>query len=154
MSDQSDRLVFPASALAINGRALLLEGEPGSGKSSLALALIERGAQLIGDDAVVLTREDRSREVRLIASPPPNIEGLLEVRGVGLLRYPVAPPTQVALILSLDAAAARLPDAVPMRELLGCSIPALPFEPGTTAPAERALAALKLHGLALPDIEG
>ncbi|MEM1196256.1 MAG: HPr kinase/phosphatase C-terminal domain-containing protein [Pseudomonadota bacterium] len=154
MSEQSDRLVFPASALAIKGRALLLEGEPGSGKSSLALALIERGAELIGDDAVVLTREGRSGEVRLIASPPPNIEGLLEVRGVGLLRYPVAPPTPVALILSLDAAAARLPEAAPMRELLGCAIPALPFEPGTTAPAGRVLAALKLHGLALPDTEG
>lgn len=150
MSEQSDRLVFPASALAIKGRALLLEGEPGSGKSSLALALIERGAQLIGDDAVVLTREDRSRGARLIASAPPNIESLLEVRGVGLIRYPVARPTPVALILSLDAAPARLPDTVPRRELLGCAIPALPFEPGAIAPAERALAALQLYGLALP----
>ena len=84
-------LVHQASAVAIEGRALLIEGPPGSGKSSLALALIERGAGLIGDDAVTLT----ASEEQLIASPPPNITGLLEVRGVGLARLPVAPPAEV-----------------------------------------------------------
>ena len=55
VSSASDPL-FQASAVAINGRALLIEGEPGAGKSSLALALIDRGAQLIGDDGVALRR--------------------------------------------------------------------------------------------------
>lgn len=43
-----------ATCIAIGGRALLIEGPPGSGKSSLALSLIDRGAMLIGDDSVLL----------------------------------------------------------------------------------------------------
>ncbi|HQA17982.1 MAG TPA: serine kinase, partial [Novosphingobium sp.] len=45
-------LVHQATCVAIKGRALLIEGPPGSGKSSMALALIDRGAALIGDDGV------------------------------------------------------------------------------------------------------
>ncbi|HSF13162.1 MAG TPA: serine kinase, partial [Erythrobacter sp.] len=67
-------LVMQASAVAIDGRGLLIEGPPGSGKSSLALALIDRGAGLIGDDAVTVAPESGL----LIAAPPPNIAGLLE----------------------------------------------------------------------------
>ena len=70
----SDEQVFAASGVAIGGQALLIEGPPGSGKSTLAAKLIDRGAQLIGDDAITLSLANG----RLIASPPPNIEGLLE----------------------------------------------------------------------------
>ena len=65
------RPVHQASAVVIGGRALLIEGPPGSGKSSLTLALIDRGAGLIGDDAVTLMREGAA----LIASPhnPPGV---------------------------------------------------------------------------------
>lgn len=138
-------LVHQASAVAIGGRALLIEGPPGSGKSSLALALIEEGAGLIGDDAVTLTVDD----ARLIASPPPNIAGLLEVRGVGLARIDVAPPAPVTLILTLGSATpARLPDTpVPVRRIAGVDVPVLAFEPGSIAPAARARWALRLHGL-------
>ena len=137
--------ILSASAVAIGGRALGIEGAPGSGKSSLALALIERGAQLIGDDGVTLARKGDA----LIASPPPNIAGMLEVRGVGLIELPTARPVPLALILTLGAKGERLPDSVPTRELLGMAIPALTFEPGTIAPAERALWALRKHGLPL-----
>jgi HPr kinase/phosphorylase len=138
--------VMQASAVAIAGRALLIEGPPGSGKSTLALALIDRGAQLIGDDAVTLSRAGD----QLIAAPPPNIAGLLEVRGVGLIRLPVAAPTPVALILTLGGAQAeRLPDTpLPHRIIAGVSVPVLAFDPGTTAPAIRAEWALRMHGLA------
>ena len=77
-------MLHQASCVAIGGRAVLIEGPPGSGKSSLALALIDRGAVLVGDDGVALA----ARDGRLFASPPPNIAGLLEVRNVGLLRFP------------------------------------------------------------------
>jgi hypothetical protein len=138
-------LVHQASAVAIAGRALLIEGPPGSGKSTLALALIERGAGLIGDDAVTLTPS----EGRLMASPPPNIAGLLEVRGVGLARLDTAPPAPVALILALGGPPPeRLPETpLPRREIAGITVPVLAFDPGPLAPAARAEWALRMHGL-------
>lgn len=137
-------VVMQASAVAIGARALLIEGPPGSGKSSLALSLIDRGAGLIGDDAVTLT----AKSGRLIASPPPNITGLLEVRGVGLVQLPVASPAPVALILSLGGPlAGRLPDhPLAARSIAGVAVPVLAFEPGTVAPAPRAEWALRMHG--------
>jgi hypothetical protein len=138
--------VLQASAVVIEGRALLIEGPPGSGKSSLALALIERGAGLIGDDAVALHPEAG----RLIAAPPPNIAGLLEVRGVGLARYPIAAPAPVALVLVLGGPAPeRLPESpLPTRVIAGVAVPVLAFDPGRLAPAARAAWALAMHGLA------
>lgn len=138
-------IVLPASAVAIGGRALLIEGPPGSGKSSLALALVDRGAGLIGDDAVTLT----GAGPMLLASPPPNIAGLLELRGVGLVTLPVAPPAPVALILMLGGPPAeRLPDRpLPVRMIAGVAVPQLSFDPGTIAPAPRAEWALRTHGL-------
>lgn len=138
-------MLFQASAVAIDGRAVILEGPPGSGKSSLALALIDRGAQLIGDDGVTLAREGD----RLLASPPPNIAGLLEIRGVGLVNLPTATGVPVALILALvgEGHAERLPGTLVARDLLGIGIPILPFVPGTTAPAIRTEWALRQHGL-------
>lgn len=133
-----------ASAVAIDGRALLIEGVPGSGKSSLALALIDRGAQLIGDDGVRLELDGD----RVIAAPPPNIAGKLEIRGVGIIDLP-ATSAPVALILALDEEAPRFPDPVPVQELLGQTIPRLLFRAEDANAAIRAEWALRLHGLQL-----
>lgn len=92
-----------ATAVAIDGRAVLIEGPPGSGKSSLALALIDQGAVLIGDDAVLL----QVVEGRLLASPHPRVTGLIEVRNVGLVTMPVVAAVPVALVLLLDRDAPR-----------------------------------------------
>ncbi|MFM7349189.1 MAG: HPr kinase/phosphorylase [Erythrobacter sp.] len=145
----TEGFVMQAGAVAIGGRALLIEGPPGSGKSSLALALIGRGALLIGDDAVTLTVESGPGSERLIAAPPPNIAGLLEVRGVGIARLPIAPAAAVALILSLGGTAPeRLPETpLPTRAIAGIAVPVLAFDPGAIAPAERAEWALRMHGL-------
>jgi serine kinase of HPr protein (carbohydrate metabolism regulator) len=137
-------LLINASVVAIAGRALAIEGAPGSDKSSLALALIDRGAVLVGDDGVLIERAGD----RVIAHPPPRIAGLLEVHGVGLVKLPTSPPTPLALILTLGMDVPRLPEALEIRQLLGCAIPVLPFAPGTIAPAARAEWALREHGLA------
>ncbi|MEE1878335.1 HPr kinase/phosphorylase [Altererythrobacter litoralis] len=136
-------LLVQATAVAIGGRALLLEGAPGSGKSSLALALIDRGAQLIGDDGVRLLREGDS----VAASPPPNIAGKLEIRGVGIVDLPTT-SAPLALILTLEAEAPRFPDPVETRDVLGLAIPLLRFRPGDAIQALRAEWALLVHGLA------
>lgn len=147
------RLLYQAGCVLIGGRALLIEGPAGSGKSSLALALIDRGAQLVGDDGVTLEQ----RGSRLWASPPPNITGLLEIRNVGLIRLPVGkdPDSGVsgtggpaALVLRLDEAAPRLPDAPDSLILCGCAIPLLLLHPASPVLHLRAEKALELHGLA------
>lgn len=136
--------IVQASAVAIGGRALLIEGPAGSGKSSLALALIDRGAVLIGDDGVTLEKVGE----QVIASPPPNIAGLIEMRGIGLFEMSLAPPVPLALILALGGEQGeRLPGPVPTRDVLGAAIPCLPFEPGAIAAAVRAEFALVRHGL-------
>lgn len=121
----------------------MIEGEPGSGKSSLALALIDRGAQLIGDDGVTLQRDGEA----IMAHPPPNIGGMLEVRGVGLVELPLGPPAPLALILRLGEPGQRLPETLPTRDIMGAALPVLAFEPGAIAPAERAEWALRVHGI-------
>ncbi|KUO55243.1 MAG: serine kinase [Sphingomonadales bacterium BRH_c3] len=134
--------IVQASAVAIDGRALLIEGPPGSGKSSLALALIDRGAGLIGDDGVRLERSGGE----IIAAPPPNIAGKLEIRGVGIAELP-ATSAPLALILSLDPNAPRYPQPLEHRKILGCEIPVLPFRFDTPLIALRAEWAVRLHGL-------
>lgn len=140
MSD--GKTLIGVSAVAIDGRAVLIEGPPGSGKSSLALALIDRGAVLIGDDGVCLANGTD----RVIAKPPPNIEGKLEIRGVGIVDLETA-SAPLALILLLEAEGARLPDVLEQREIFECSIPVLPFRTGDAIQATRAEWALRTHGL-------
>jgi serine kinase of HPr protein (carbohydrate metabolism regulator) len=137
-------LLHQASCVAIGGRAVLIEGPPGSGKSSLALALIDRGARLIGDDGVELA----VRADRLHASPPPNIAGLLEVRNVGLLRFPTVTGMPVALAILLDPAAPRFIDAAEQAERAGVLIPLVRLWPDSPVLALRAEAALAQYGFA------
>mgnify|MGYP006207984755 CR=1 FL=1 len=68
------------SCIAIGGRAVLIGGRSGRGKSDLALRLIDRGASLVSDDYTVVHRRDG----RPVASAPDTIAGKIEVRGVGL----------------------------------------------------------------------
>ncbi len=137
-----------ASCVAIAGRAVLIEGPPGSGKSSLALALIDRGAVLIGDDGVALELcMDGSGELRLEASPAPNIAGLLEVRNVGLVHFQTAAKVPVALVLRLDREAPRFIETSETVELFGAAIPRVRLWPDCQVLALRAEAALKVHGL-------
>ena len=141
----SETVLANVTGVAIGGRVLLIEGPPGAGKSSLALALIDRGATLVGDDAVTLDRRGEA----VHALPPPTTAGLVEIRNVGILEMPTT-HGPVALILTLDPAAARFPLAIAERTLAGIAVPALPFVPGDAVQALRAEAALQRHGLPLP----
>ena len=83
--------------MAIAGRALVIRGAAGSGKSGLALDLMALGAELVADDSTILTREGE----RLIASAPGTIRGRIEARGIGILNAPAAEPVPVALVAEL-----------------------------------------------------
>lgn len=134
-----------AGCVAIGGRGVLIEGLPGSGKTSLALMLLDRGAQLVGDDGVGLT----VRDGQLWASPPPNTAGKLEIRNVGIIQLP-AVDAPVALRLVLSVQAPRFVESAERIELLGMQIPTIEFDARSAAAAIRAEYALALHGLPDP----
>lgn len=120
--------LLTATGIAAHGRAALILGLSGSGKSSLALECLALGARLLGDDRVHLRRADG----RLIAAPPARIAGLIEARGVGLLHAPVAAPAPVALAIDLGRREeARLPPLRTLR-LLDVEVP-LCHDPATRA---------------------
>lgn len=137
--------VHSATCVAVRGRALLIEGPSGSGKSSLALALIDRGALLVGDDGVTL----ELRDGRLRATPPPRIEGLLEVRNLGLLPFPVARDVPVALVLRLDPQAPRYIETAEQVTLGGAALPMVRLWPD--GPVNAIKAELALHRYAAGD---
>lgn len=133
-----------ATCVAIGGRGLLIEGAPGSGKSSLALALIDRGAVLVGDDGVSLALDGG----RLLASPAPNIEGLLEVRGLGLLPFPTVSDVPVALVLRLDAGGERFIERAATTARQGIQLPMVSLWPDSPGLPIKAELALRTNGLA------
>lgn len=133
-----------ATCVAIDGRAIMIEGPPGAGKSSLALALIDRGAVLVGDDGVALEQDG----VRLLVSPVADTAGLLEVRGLGLITMPVLAAIPVALVIVLDRDAPRFieePEAVTRH---GITLPLIRLWPDSQVLHLRAELALRQYGLA------
>jgi HPr kinase/phosphorylase len=114
-------LTLHASAVAWNGRAALITGVSGSGKSSLALALMGYGCMLIADDATQL----HSETGQLIASCPAPLTDLIEARGVGLLNAVTLRTAPVTLCITLDLIETeRLPPSRSV-DYLGVSIPLL-----------------------------
>lgn len=130
-----------ATAVSIGGAGVLLLGPPGAGKSDLALRLIDRGAMLVADDRVIATETDGE----LLLCAPATLAGLLEVRGVGLLRLPFAGQVPARLAVHL----AMLPDRLPEpahHAVNGYPLPLLrlsPFEASAPLKVELAVA----HGL-------
>ena len=110
-----------ATAIAIDGRAVLLRGPSGIGKSDLALRLIDRGAVLLSDDYVELSVNEAGV---LVAHAPAAIAGRMEVRGIGLVPLPYVAQGPVALLVALEGAVERLPAAA-TQELCGIAVPAV-----------------------------
>ncbi|MCS6781125.1 MAG: hypothetical protein NZ555_15645 [Geminicoccaceae bacterium] len=135
---QSERITLQAVCLGWLGRGLLLRGPPGTGKSDLALRLLEAGADLVADDLVALERRDERLIARPVAYP-----GLVEARGQGLFRLASLPNRALDLLVDCRArTATRLP--APRREtILGVALPVLALAcRDASAPARLRLALL------------
>jgi len=135
-------MMVHATCVAIGDRAVLLCGPSGSGKSDLALRLIDGGAQLVADDQVVLGAEGG----RIVARAPEALAGRMEVRGIGIVAVAHIAAAPVALVVDLVAAAGveRMPEPA-RRTLLDIALPLValaPFEASTPAKIRLALARL------------
>ena len=144
-------MLIHATAVAIETelgfRAMLLRGRSGSGKSDLALRLIDAGARLVTDDQSVLSR----RGDEIVVSPPARISGLIEVRGIGIMRVDALPEAPVVLIadLVLPDQIDRLPERR-REEIFGVPLPVIaltPFEASAPAKLRLALRAFTRPGL-------
>ncbi len=127
-----------ASCVARDGLAILISGRSGAGKSDLALRLIDRGALLVSDDYTIVRRVSG----RLLARAPANIEGRMEVRGLGILPFPFVSDVTVALLVDLDLDVIRLPEAREPVSLAGCTVPVVAvraLEPSAPIKVEIAL---------------
>jgi HPr kinase/phosphorylase len=118
-----------ASCAARDGLGVLLLGAPGSGKSDLTLRLLDRGFLLVADDRVEIADG--------MAWAPSQIAGLLEVRGLGILRMPYLPRARLALAVRLGAPVERLP--APARY---AGLPMVTIDPTSASAPQRVALAL------------
>ena len=132
-----------ASTVASNGRAVLITGPSGSGKSDLALRLLDRGFTLVSDDQTVVKKDGS----RLLASAPPTIAGKLEIRGIGIIEMDRLDNVPVALIVELTSDIQRLPDDSRERPILGVRLPLITIDAMTASAPSKVAIALDRMGL-------
>jgi serine kinase of HPr protein (carbohydrate metabolism regulator) len=132
-----------ASTVAVDGRAVLISGPSGSGKSDLALRLLDRGFALVSDDRTIVRKEGN----RLIASAPETIKGKLEIRGVGIVEMDTVADIPVAMIVELTSDIQRLPDDDRERLILGVTIPLISVDAMTASAPSKVAVALDRLGL-------
>jgi len=134
------------TAISIGGHAVLIMGESGSGKSDLALLLIDRGAILISDDVVFLETRDNAP----ILTVAPNIVGKIEVRGVGIFDVNFIASAPLRLIVQFIDAPDRLPEDIAHTAIGGYVVPVSklnPFEHSSAIKVEYALRAVLDSGV-------
>lgn len=121
-------MLIHASCAARNGEGVLILGAPGAGKSDLLLRLLDHGFDLVADDQVNV---EAGR-----AQPPPSLAGLLEVRGLGLIRMPHVAPVTLALAVRLERG-----ERLPAPEADETGLPLVRIDPAlASAPARVAMA--------------
>ena len=132
-----------ASTVSLDGRAVMITGPSGSGKSDLALRLLDRGFSLVSDDQTIVRRDAE----RLLASPPPQIAGKLEIRGIGIVEMEWASDVPVALLVELTSDIQRLPDDSRERPVLGARLPLVSIDAMTASAVSKVGLALDRMGL-------
>ena len=132
-----------ATAVALDGRAVLIAGPSGSGKSDLALRMLDRGFVLVSDDRTIVRKEG----TRLVASAPETIKGKLEVRGVGIVEMEHQNNLPVALVVELTRDIQRMPDENRERMILGIAIPLVNIDAMTASAPSKVAVALDRIGL-------
>lgn len=143
----TDIMLVHATAVAIDGRAILLRGPSGAGKSDLGLRLIDGGACLVADDQVELRPTDNRVWVRA----PAALAGLIEIRGIGILRLRALEKAPLAMFADLlpSAEIERLPESR-FENVLGIAIPVIAvsaFEASAAAKLRLALRAFSTDPL-------
>ena len=142
---EDNLIIYPASAVDIGGKAVLIEGPSGSGKSELCLMLCDRGALLISDDQTEL----RIANGALLASPAPNIAGKIEIRNLGILDIEHSENIPVALVITLSKEARRFIESANEKTLAGIAIPNVALTPHAAALPIKAEWALRTYGLSM-----
>ena len=144
-----DHILLHATCVSVGCKGVLLQGPPGSGKSDLALRLIDqpgagidgrlKRARLVADDQVAVTR----RATKLIATAPAALSGKLEIRGLGILSIRVAAKAGLVLAVRLGSAAAieRMPADAHL-DILGLTLPLVLIDPASASAPARIRAAL------------
>ena len=134
------------TAISIGGHGVLIMGESGSGKSDLALRLIDRGAILISDDVVFLETRDNAP----ILTVAPNIAGKIEVRGVGIFDVDFIASAPLRLVIEFVEAPDRLPEDIARATIGDYVVPVSrlnPFEHSSAIKVEYALRAVLDSGV-------
>ncbi len=139
----SEQKVVHATCVEIGAAGVMLRGKPGSGKSDLALRLIDGGARLVADDQVILSLE----RGRIVARPPSTILGRLEVRGIGIIDVPVVRKARLQLIVDLVPAdqVPRLPDQR-AETIFGLPVNLIALSPFDASAAAKLRLAVKAFG--------
>jgi serine kinase of HPr protein (carbohydrate metabolism regulator) len=132
-----------ASTVATEGRAVLITGPSGSGKSDLALRMLDRGFSLVSDDQTIVKRDGK----RLLASAPHNIAGKLEIRGIGIIDMDRTDNVPIALVVELTSDIQRLPDDSRERPFLGVKLPLVTIDAMTASAPSKVALALDRMGL-------
>ena len=141
----TEPVLVHATAIAIDGRAVLLRGPSGAGKSDLALRLIDAGAHLVADDQVELRRAGE----HVLVTAPAALAGLIEVRGVGILRIEAVADAALTLLVDLvpSGEVERFPENR-CEDVLAVAVPLIalsPFEVSAAAKLRFALSAFSAH---------
>jgi serine kinase of HPr protein (carbohydrate metabolism regulator) len=132
-----------ASCVAVGGQAVLIGGRSGSGKSDLALRLIDRGGTLVSDDYTIVQRVNG----RLLAKAPANIQGKMELRGIGILPFETVTDVPVGLFVDLNLEVVRLPEPRQPVAIAGVRVPVIAVNALEPSAPAKVMVALRHFGL-------
>lgn len=141
----SERKIIHATLVKLDGKGILLIGKSGSGKSDLALRLIEnKKASLVADDIVDIVLQNG----KLVGSVSQNLAGLLEVRNIGIIKYPYIESSSVDMLVNLTESSEEI-ERMPSNTkdvILGLEINKIDLYAKESSAADKVVAALRKFG--------